>query len=233
MRRWGWGLVGVVGLLGMGLPGCDKGDTVTAPVLGATCSATPPSGTAPLTVSFALGVSGAQGTPVVAIAYGDGATGTNPDVIHTYATAGLFTASFTVTASGQTARCATSVEVGPGSSPSPSPSPPGPEGNLPPEAAFKTSPDVKGGAITGTAPFSVTFNMCPTSDPEGDTLYFTMDFQPDGKLDDHGSTGASCRRHFDYAVGTWHPEICVTDLDAEGKALHDAQCMTYKVVATP
>ena len=233
MRRWGWGLVGVVGLLGMGLPGCDKGETVTAPVLGATCSATPPSGTAPLTVSFALGVSGAQGTPVVAIAYGDGATGTNPDVTHTYATAGLFTASFTVTASGQTARCATSVEVGPGSSPSPSPSPPGPEGNLPPEAVFKTSPGVKGGAITGTAPFSVGFNMCLTSDPEGDTLYFTMDFEADGKLDVRGSTGASCRHQFAYAVGTWYPEICVTDLDAEGKALHDAQCMTYKVVATP
>jgi hypothetical protein len=231
MRRWGLGCVLVVGVVATGLSACDKGDTVTAPVLGATCAATPSSGPAPLQVSFTLGVSGAQGTPVFSIAYGDGMTGTNPDVTHTYSLAGLFTASFTVTASGQTARCATTVEVGPGPSPSPSPTPPG--GNLPPVPVFKTNPREKGGTITGTAPFQVNLNMCLTSDPEGDRLYFTMDYEPDGKLDDAGSTGASCRHDATYAVGTWHPELCVTDLDADGRRLHDFQCMTYTVVATP
>jgi PKD domain len=231
MRRWGPELVLVAGLVGIGLSGCDKGDTVTAPALGASCAATPSSGPAPLTVSFALAVSGAEGTPAVAISYGDGMSGTDPDVTHTYVAAGLFTASFTVNADGQTARCATTVEVGPGPSPSPSPTPPG--GNLPPDAVFKTTPDPKGGVISGTAPFSVRFNMCPTTDPEGDTRYYTMDFQADGKLDARGSTGASCRHDFVYAAGTWHPEICVTDLDPDGKRLHDFQCMTYKVVVAP
>ena len=231
MRRWRAELVVAAGLVGIGLSGCDKGNTVTSPALGATCAATPSSGPVPLTVSFALDVSGAQGTPVVAIAYGDGMSGTNPDVTHTYGAAGLFTASFTVTATGQTARCATTVEVGPGASPSPSPTPSG--GNQPPEAVFKTTPDPKGGAISGTAPFSVRFNMCVTSDPEDDTLWFTMDFEADGKVDSRGSTGASCRHDFVYAAGTWHPEICVTDLDPAGKPLHDDQCTTYKVVATP
>jgi hypothetical protein len=231
MGRWGPALVVLTGLVGIGLSGCDKGDTITAPALGATCGATPSSGLAPLTVSFALAVSGAQSTPVVAIAYGDGMAGTNPDDTHTYTTAGLFTASFTVTASGQTARCATTVEVGGGPSPSPSPTPAG--GNLPPEAVFKTRPAPKGGVISGTAPFSVSLNMCLSSDPEGDTIWFTMDYEPDGKLDDRGSTGASCRHDAVYAVGTWYPELCVTDLDADGKALHEAQCTTYKVIATP
>ena len=48
----------------------------TAPSLSVTCSANPGSGTAPLAVSFALNVSGAQGAISVRINYGDGSSGT-------------------------------------------------------------------------------------------------------------------------------------------------------------
>jgi len=233
----------VAGLAGG--PGCNEGDTITTPTLGATCVATPASGPAPLVVAFALAISGAQGTPVVSISYGDGATGTNPDATHTYTTAGLYTASFTVTSADQTARCATTVTVsggtgggpGPGPTPAPTPTPeptpPPVDGNFAPVASFKTNPDPKGGKITGTAPLDVRFNMCLTSDPEGDTLWFTMDKESDGKLEVHGSTGASCRRDFTYAAGTWTAEICVTDLDSESKRRHEYQCKAYTVAATP
>jgi len=225
----------VAGLAAAG-PGCNQGDTVTTPTLAATCSATPASGPAPLVVSFALAISGAQGTPQVAVSYGDGATATDPDATHTYAVEGVYTASFDVTTAEQSARCATTVTVGAGTGggpgPTPTPTPPGGE-NQPPEVVYKTTPNAKNGTITGTAPFDVRFNMCLTADPEGDTLYFTMDVDGDGKLDVRGSTGASCRHDATYAVGTWKAQLCVTDLDPAGARLHDFECKDYKVVANP
>jgi PKD repeat protein len=227
-------VLALVAFLAAAGPGCNEGDTVTTPALAAACSATPTSGPAPLVVAFALSISGAEGTPSVAISYGDGASGTNPDATHTYTTEGVYTASFNVTTAGQSARCAVTVTVGAGSGgPEPTPTPPGGE-NQPPEAVFKTTPDAKNGTITGTAPFDVRFNMCPTADPEGDPLYFTMDFDDDGHLDVKGSTGAACRHDTTYAVGTWEAQICVTDTDGVGGAyLHAFQCKDYKVVANP
>jgi len=233
-RRPSVATLGLVAALAGGVWGCN--DTATTPILAATCTATPASGPAPLVVSFALDVSGAQGSPASAISYGDGTSGTDPDATHTYTTAGVYTASFTVTAADQTARCAATVTVseGTGGTPGPGPSPTPPvDGNLPPVASFKTGPGAKNGRITGTAPLDVRFNMCLTSDPEGDTLYFTMDVDGDGKLDVRGSTGASCREDVTYAVGTWRAEICVTDLDPEGARRHDFQCQYYTVVANP
>jgi hypothetical protein len=222
-RRW-WALVALLGVAGAG---CDKGDTVTAPQLSATCRATPGDGAAPLEVAFVLDVAGAEGAISVSVSYGDGATGTNPDASHTYGAAGLYTASFDVRTASQAARCATTVSV---SAPEPSPSPPP---NLPPVAWYKTNPDAKNGQITGTAPFFVKFNMCRTYDPEDDPLYFTMDFQADGLIDVRGRTGASCREGYDYTAGTWSPQICVTDVTPAGQALHPVQCRTYIVKVTP
>jgi PKD repeat protein len=209
--------------------GCNEGDTITnnPPTLSATCSASPTSGTAPLDVAFALGVAGAEGAVTVTIGYGDGSTGSDPDVNHTYAEGGLFTASFDVRTPTQSARCAVTVQVaasaGGGG---------GTEDNLPPVADFRSSPGVAGGTISGTAPFTVKFNMCRTADPEGDTLYFTMDLNGDGSLNVRGSTGASCREPWTYAAGTWTPLICVTDLGSEGQRLHPFQCRTYTIVAS-
>ncbi|HUL77707.1 MAG TPA: PKD domain-containing protein [Vicinamibacteria bacterium] len=208
-------------------PACRK-ETVTNPALSATCSAQPPTGAAPLVVTFLLGVSGAEGPFSVSVSYGDGVSGTDPDVPHTYATAGSFTASFAVTTATQSARCSTAVTVQPGPSPSPSPS-----SNQPPKAVFKTNPTAVGGTITGKAPLSVALNMCPSSDPEGDRLFFLMDFDGDGRVDFAGTTGAHCRTDHVYAAGTWEPTICLHDIDADGKPLHADQCRTYEVVVSP
>lgn len=220
-----WVLATLVVVLGGA--GCNEGDTVTAPELSATCTATPPEGPAPLEVAFALGVAGAEGTISVGVSYGDGARSSDPDATHTYAEAGLYTVSFDVRTASQAARCAATVDVG-----EPEPEP-GTEANRPPVAWFKTVPDARNGRISGTAPFNVRFNMCQTADPDGDDLYFTMDFEGDGALDVRGRTGASCREGFDYPVGTWTPRICVTDVTPDGGALHPVQCRTYTVQATP
>jgi len=216
-----------VALLAAG-PGCQEEQTVTAPALAATCEARPISGPAPLVVSFLLGVSGAEGPFSVSVSYGDGASGTNPDAPHTYAAAGTFTAAFTVTTATQSARCSAAVTVQPGPSPSPSPG-----ANQPPKAVFKSTPDAVGGTISGTAPLSVRFNMCASSDPEGDRLFFLMDFDGDGRFDLAGTTGAHCRSDHVYAAGTWRPRNCLRDVDTAGEALHDDQCHTYTVVASP
>jgi len=218
-------LAGILAVVGLA---CQEEQTVTAPALSATCEARPSSGPAPLAVSFLLGVSGAEGPFSVAVSYGDGASGTNPDAPHTYATTGSFTAAFTVTTATQSARCSTAVSVEPGSSPSPSPG-----ANQPPKPVFKSDPNAVGATISGTAPLSVRFNMCLSSDPDGDDIYFTMDFDGDGKIDQGGTTGGNCRRDHVYSAGTWKARNCLRDIDANGKALHDDQCKTYSVVVTP
>ena len=228
-RRGGW-LLGVCGLLVVTGPGCNEGETVTAPALSATCSATPAEGEAPLEVAFALSVAGAEGRVSVQVSYGDGTTGTDPDATHVYGEGGLYTASFTVSTPTQSARCSTPVEVSAGMGGGLEPGPG--DGNLPPVITFKTTPDAVGGGISGTAPFMVRYNVCLTADPEGNTLYFTMDLDGDGKLDVRGSTGASCRADWTYAMGTWFAEVCVTDIAPDGMRLHPFQCQDYTVVAS-
>jgi len=216
-------LAGILAVVGAG---CQEETTVTAPALSATCEAQPSSGPAPLAVSFLLGVSGAEGPFSVAVSYGDGASSTNPDAPHTYATAGTFTAAFTVTTATQSARCSTAVTVQAG------PSPP-PPSNQPPNPVFKSNPNAVNGQISGTAPLIVMFNMCLSTDPDGDKIYFTMDFNGDGRIDQGGTTGGNCRRDYVYSAGTWKAHNCLRDIDADNKALHDDQCKTYTVVATP
>jgi PKD repeat protein len=212
-------------LAALTLPACHE--TVTHPTLTATCDAQPTSGMAPLTVAFAVAVAGASGPFTVAVSYGDGTSGSNPDQPHTYQSAGSYSASFTVTTSSQSARCAATVTVA-------SPPPPTTVADLPPDAVFKTTPAATGSRITGKAPLTVRFNMCASSDPEGDILYFLMDFDGDGKWDFGGVTGFHCRQDHIYAtVGTWAPQMCVHDVDANHEALHDDECQTYVVEATP
>jgi PKD repeat protein len=220
-RRWFAAL-----LIAVALPGCHK-QTITQPTLSASCQAQPASGAAPLAVAFLVSVAGAEGPFTVAVSYGDGASGSNPDLPHTYAGAGSYTASFTVTTATQSARCVAAVTVG-----APSASPAG--GNRPPDAVFKTTPAAAGSKISGTAPLTVRFNMCASSDPDGDGLYFLMDFDGNGKFDSGGTTGASCRQDHTYAtVGTWNPELCLHDITPDRVPLHDDQCRSYVVETTP
>ena len=67
---------------GSGCPGHHHGAGAHAEIH---CSANPTSGAAPLTVAFGLDVAGALGAVSVAIQYGDGTQGTNPDARHVYA----------------------------------------------------------------------------------------------------------------------------------------------------
>jgi len=208
------------------LPAC-KDENVVAPTLVATCEARPGSGTAPLPVSFVVGVSGAAGSFAVAIAYGDGSSGTNPDAAHTYAAAGSYIASFTVTTATQSARCSATVTVT---------APPPPPANLPPTPVFKSTPEAGGSnadRINGTAPLSVRWNMCPSSDPEGDILWFLYDFDGNGRFDREGTTGAFCRTDYVYAAGTWHTKLCVHDMGPGYEPLHPDQCKTFTVTVAP
>jgi hypothetical protein len=211
-------------LLALVLPACQE-DTPTTPAMSATCEARPATGPVPLVVSFLLNISGAQGTTTVAISYGDGQSGTNPSAPHTYSNGGSYTASFDVTTSTQSARCSAVVTATGTAGPS--------GGNKPPNAVFKVSPGEVGGRVTGKAPFTVNFNMCPTSDPEGDELYFLFDFDGNGTFDFGGITGFHCRADRTYAVGTYKPEICVHDRNAARIPLHDDICATYTIDATP
>jgi PKD repeat protein len=224
--RIGLAIVGASLLLAGG-PGCNQGDTVVAPTLAAACTATPATGTAPLTVAFNLNVSGAQGNFTVAVSYGDGASGTSPDQPHTYAAPGTFTATFTVKTTLQSASCSTTVVAN--AAPPPTP----PPGNQPPEAVFKSTPDAARGEISGAAPLTVRFNMCASTDPDGSLLWFRMDFTNDGHWEVNGTTGPNCRREYTYAAGTYTATNCVTDMDADGEFLHPFQCLSYTVVATP
>jgi len=225
MRRLDVAAIAVFGLLGSALTGCQDGETT--PPLSATCSAQPSSGSAPLAVRFLLTVSGAEGAFTVAVSYGDGTSSADPDILHTYAAAGSYTASFVVETMTQSALCSALVVV---SGPSPTPTP---AGNQPPQPVFKTTPPARGDTVTGTAPLSVNLNMCLTSDPEQDWLFFSMDYQGDGSWDNRGPFGGNCRKDYVYAAGTWSPRLCVHDIDENRAPLHDDQCHTFTVVATP
>ena len=127
-------------------PGCNEGDTLVAPTLAAECTATPATGTAPLTVAFNLNVSGAQGAFTVAVSYGDGASGASPDQPHTYAAPGTYTASFTVKTTLQSALCSTTVVA----SATPPPTPP--PANQEPHAVFKSTPTRPAGGSSAPRP---------------------------------------------------------------------------------
>jgi hypothetical protein len=216
-------------LLILAFPGCNDENNPASPNgLTVACAAAPSSGAAPLAVAFGFRTDGAQGSSQVSIDYGDGSSGGDPNAGHVYRSAGSFTATFTVKTSTQTATCSTGVTV---ITETPSTLPAG--GNQPPNAVFKTSPDAGGGGrISGTAPFEVRFNMCPTVDPDHDPLLFTTDFEGDGALDVVGSSGAACRSSHVYGRGDYRPRVCVTDLAGPGgQPLHSAQCQVYDVRA--
>ena len=218
------------------LPSCQETTSEPTPALAIQCSAAPTTGPAPLDVGFGLSIQNAVGAVAVALSYGDGTQGTNPDARHVYSAAGDYMASITVTAGDQTARCSVPISVAP--APVPQPTPPGQ--NRPPVADFRTTPPTASSSLTGTAPFLVNFNMCRTVDPDGDELLFRMDLDGDGSLEYRGSSGADCRHEATYAVGTRTVMLCVTDVNCPSwplcedyAPLHPFQCRSYTVTTTP
>jgi hypothetical protein len=201
------------------------------------CAAVPPGGAAPLSVAFTLDVQNAPGSLAFDIAYGDGARSSDPDARHVYSAAGEYVASITLSSGSQTARCSVPIAV----SAAPSPTPTGDNGW--PNASFRTTPAAVGSAIAGKAPLTVQFNMCRSSDPEDNPLYFRMDLDGDGAYEFFGPTGADCRHEAVYAAGTRSVTLCVTDFDCPADAascpdlpryrIHPYQCQGYTVTATP
>jgi hypothetical protein len=218
------------------LPACQETTTEPTPPLVITCSAAPMAGPAPLDVGFGLSIQNAEGALAVAVSYGDGTQGTNPDARHVYSAAGEYMASITVSAGTQTARCSIPISVAPAPSPQPTPQ----AQNRPPDAEFRTTPPASAGLILGKAPFHVNFNMCTTTDPDDDRLLFRMDLDGDGNLEYRGSSGADCRHEATYAVGTRTVTLCVSDVNCPSwplceayAPLHPFQCRSYTVTATP
>ncbi len=84
----------------------------TATALSATASATPTSGTGPLPGAFTGGESGGVGPYSYRWSFGDGGTSSGQDVSHTYAAAGVYTATVLVTdAHGDTAGASVTITV--------------------------------------------------------------------------------------------------------------------------
>jgi hypothetical protein len=115
--------------------------------------------------------------------------------------------------------------------------------NQPPVPAFAIDPQPDGNGVVraiAKAPgsFLVHFNMCNTSDPEGDKLLFVFDFVGDGSQMRVGSTGNECRQDYVYAhAATWvetvNARTCVVDLDEKGQERREQECRTYTVRLAP
>jgi len=215
--------------------GCEK-DTPVSPSLAVTCSANPAGGTAPLAVTFALNVSGAQGAISVRINYGDGSTGTEPSASHVYGNSGSYSATFDVQTPTQSALCTAPLQVTARSTPTPAPTATPPTSNRAPDVHFRTTPDPTAG-LTFDASRNVTiaFNMCTSSDPDGDDINFRMDLDGDGSFEVNGPTGADCRRSYTYvhtglvSPKIYEPRICATDLLPSLSPAHPYQCKSWTV----
>lgn len=231
-----WRVRGVLAVsLICSLLACQKQDVV-APTLSATCSAGPSSGTAPLTVNFALNVAAAQGGLSVRINYGDGASGTEVSAPHTYASAGSYAATFTISTPTQSALCTAAVQVTAAPAPAPTPTPAA--ANREPVIRFQTTPDPTAGLIFDVhGSQAIQFNMCTSSDPDRDPLNFRMDMDGDGRFEVDGPTGADCRRSYTYSQTgpvspkVYEPQICATDLLPSRSPAHPYRCKSYTVKA--
>ncbi|NLA99527.1 MAG: PKD domain-containing protein, partial [Methanomicrobiales archaeon] len=122
--------------------------TVTLPAPEAKFSATPLSGTAPLTMKF---TDQSTNNPTTwKWDFGDGETSTEENPTHTYAVPGTYTVTLTVWNGGGSNTHTDSITVTP----------------PPPEAGFTAS------MTSGTAPLTVQFTDTSTGDPDGWAWYF-------------------------------------------------------------
>jgi PKD domain len=220
-----------LGGLGLLLASASCGKDVVAPSLSAACAATPGQGRVPLTVNFSLNVDGAQGAMNVQINYGDGAAGSEVSALHVYANPGSYTASFNVSTATQSALCSAVVRVDAAPAPTAVPTPTPRTTNSPVIPVFNTNPDPEAGDVfRGRPSLKITFNVCMTSDPDGDDINFRMDLDGDGVFEVDGPTGSDCRRTHTYTkLGVFVPRVCVTDLLPNLSLAHPYQCHNYVV----
>ena len=187
---------------GGGSGGGGGGGGNTAPT--ASFTATPTSGTAPLTVEFNAAASTDTGGAISTYSwnFGDGGTSASasPTASRTYTAAGTYTVTLTVTdnegATGATTRTVTVNTP-----------------NLPPTAAFQFLP------TGGPAPLFVFFDGSLSTDPDGAIAGYTWDFG-DGTETVGGKTPA----HTFATAGTFTVRLTVQD--AQGATASTTQSIT-------
>jgi hypothetical protein len=94
--------------------------------------------------------------------------------------------------------------------------------NDPPTAIFLTNPGAdSNGVIAGSTPFTVTFNMCKTTDPDlGDELKFLYDYLGTGQFE-----RGRCRGDHTYdQPGHYTATVCVSDRQPDHQV-----CRTYEL----
>ncbi len=171
----------------------------TAPT--ASFTATPTSGTAPLTVDFNAAASTDTGGSIVTYSwnFGDGGTlaSTGPTASRIFAAAGAYTVTLTVTdnqgVNGTTTRTVTVTTP-----------------NLPPTAAFQFLP------TGGPAPLFVFFDGSASTDPDGPIASYTWDFG-----DGTEPVGGKTPSHTFATAGTFTVRLTVQD--AQGAAASTTQ----------
>ena len=154
----------------------------------ASAKATPSSGVAPLVTQFDSSLSADSDGSIVSWYwnFGDGTTSTLANPSHTYATAGTYSASLTVTDnSGLTATANVSIAVT--------------AANSSPTASISASP------LSGVAPVTTTFSATGSSDRDGSIVAYAWDFG-----DGTQGTGISTSHAYTTA-GTFTARLTVTD----------------------
>ena len=151
----------------------------------ASCQATPTSGKAPLIVTFAGSGTDADGTIAsYAWTFGDGGTSNAQNPSHTYAGAGNYTATLTVTDNGgATGSSTVGISVAT---------------NLPPTASASAAP------TTGAAPLAVTFTGSG-SDPDGTIASYSWSFG------DGGTSSLQSPTHSYASTGSFTATLTVAD----------------------
>jgi PKD repeat protein len=198
--------------LALMLPSCgndEKSPSSSSGSLGVSCTATPSSGTIPLTVQFSATVTGAEDNPTLSWSFGDGTAASVATASRTYAVPGTYNAAVEVRSGGRNASCNATVTA---LSPQRAAQAP----NRPPEASFNIKPNPP----TGNRPLTVEFNACLSSDPDGDKLQFGFDV-----FDGMFWTGHCRREHTYRTAGTFKARVCVSD-DFPG---HADICRSYTV----
>jgi PKD repeat protein len=150
-------------------------------------TATPTSGTAPLTVAFTSNASDPERQALTySWNFGDGQTSTQASPSHTYQAAGSYTAVLTVTdAGGLTAQASAGINANA-------------PGNRPPTVSVVPS------TTSGVAALSVTFNTTAT-DPDGQVVSYAWDFGD-------GETGnVASPTHVYQKAGTFTASLVVRD----------------------
>lgn len=171
---------------------CGEDESPAEPSLGLTCSASPTSGIAPLAVAFQ--VTPSAPLDLLELQYGDGTSGNNPGAGHVYQNPGSYAMSATGKRQSQSATCGVTINAA---------APPAAGPNNPPTAVFLVNPL----PADGPAPLRVVLNMCESTDPDGDALFFTYDWG-DGSFHD----GTRCVHDHNYNKQGRHQLTgCVSD----------------------